>query len=193
MKDKDYKGGPVAAAFTLDNENSEILQVSISNSATESLRSPVTECMRHTDWNKMQEMRVELYEFPSLDPIPEINAENAEHYYADKLQPLVKEMGIEPTAVIHNTEVLYSMLNDVPIEVGKPDKAIRLRSDFAEQCKTFPDRIFDLIGTRALIKMPDGDEIRIGVAAGIGITLKVPKPPRHVPSVPSENGPKHGV
>ena len=140
--------------------------------------------------DKINDLRVELYQFPNLELLPEVNDQNSERYYRDEFLPVAKKLGIEPTAVIHTHEMVYAMLNGIPIEVGKPGNNIRQRSDYAEQCKSLPGKSLELPGKKLAIKMPEG-EIQINVN-GAAIVVAVPKQPSHVPSIPAPN-PKHEV
>ena len=180
--------------MAFDNRNDEILLMreSDTDAALTCFRLSLQDCLENAvEIDKINDSRVELYQFPNLDPLPEVNDQNSERYYRDEFLPLPKKLGIEPKAVIHTHEMVYAMLNGIPIEVGRPGNNIRQRSDYAEQCKSLPGKSLELPGKKLAIKMPEG-EIQINVDGG-AIVVAVIQQPRHVPAVSSESSPKHGV
>ena len=195
MKDRHYKGGPISAAFVLDSVNNDWVSfLMLTPTPDESLGIAAKTCMQQSmSINGIDDMRVVMYEFPALGPIPKPTKRNAQRYYHDLLMPVVDKLGLVPSAEIHSKEIAFAMLNDIPIELGKPENCIRQRSDYADFVKTFSGGFDELKGKDTPIILAPGEKVVVGLKTPVQISIDhACKKTHHIPSVPAPE-PKHGV
>ncbi len=161
--------GPVAAAVVLD-KNNKLQGMAITASQEESLMEALSSCMqRSVKIDSIEDMRVLLYDFPNLKPIPEIDPEAGESYYTDRLLPVINELGLTPSAKIQSRELAFAMMHDMQIDLNKPNDSIRLRSDLAQQYEAFSCGFIDLMGKDATILLSSGKEIEFGLKMDCGL------------------------
>lgn len=192
MKDDKYMGGPLSAAFVFDKEHNDRLQeLVISTSPEICLQETLSNCMMHSvRIDGVSDKRVVV---PDLDSIPEPTLVNSAYYYRELLMPVVTALELQPSVEIHSKEVVFAILNDLPIDLGDPKNGIRQRSDYADFVKSFSGGFIDLMGKGTTVKFPSGEEFGFGLQSAATLGMDESQGPKHkVPSVPSPK-PKHGI
>lgn len=189
MKNPNYHGGPVTGYFVLDKETGRLQNAQIQSvPQPQTLIDMMGECLYYGVTESSLGSRLLQCKFPDLDCVPEWNKDRVDTYYPDYLRPVLETKGIEPVE-IHSEEMLYCMLNDVPLRVGEPE-GVWCREDYAAQCETFPDRLPEIAGKVLRVELPDGQEAHIGLnSPALPEELLRPK---SVPAIPVESH-RHGV
>lgn len=164
MKDSNYDGGPVAGYFVLDNKTDRLQNARLTNnfSSSQEMVDMLGECLYYGIAGSDAGARMVRYDFPDLYCIPEWSKHTADIYYLN-LRSVLDEKGITPKVEIHSNEMLYCMLNNLPLRIdGDPSASVRLRDDYAEQCKTFPERLREIADKELQVLFPN-KEARIGL------------------------------
>ena len=168
MNNNKLKNGPVAAAFVFDGTDDRWLAMAGTPSPEASLSLILPECMCHSVLpDRVHDMRIIVYEFPSEASIPKPSRETAIRYYHDMLMPTVEKLGLNPSIDIHTQEIVFSLLNNIPIELNKPGNGIRQRSEYAEHCRSFRGGLSDVNGKGTTVVLPSGEKVGFGLKAGV--------------------------
>lgn len=115
--------GPVSVAFILNKElNDQVEHMAIAPSTEQCLQIALSNCMQSSvTTDGMGDKRVLEYEISDFDLVPMPTPENCTRYYREMLLPVVNKLGLKPTLEIHSKEVVFAIMNDIPIEVGNPE------------------------------------------------------------------------
>lgn len=194
MENNKLKNDPVVTAFVFDDTDDRLLEMNGTHALETCLSQTLPRCMQHAVMrDDIRDMRIVVYDFPTLDSIPQPSLENCDRYYHDLLLPAVDKFGLKPCVELHAQEVVFAMLHDLPIELNKPDKAIRHRSEYAEHCESFKGGFFDLAGKGVRVVLPSGEEIGFGLRTmslqGLGAILALK---RKAPAKENKS-PKHRI
>lgn len=194
MGNNKLKNAPIVTAFVFDNTDDRLLEIDGTHAVETCLAQAIPECMQHAVLiNGICDLRMVVYEFPTLDSIPQPSLENCDRYYRDLLLPAVDRLGLKPCVELHTQEIVFALLNDLPINLNKPDNAIRHRSEYAEHCKSFKGGFFDLMKKETTIVLPSGKEVCFGFSSsslqGLGVIsdLKRKTPAKE------DKSPKHRI
>lgn len=185
MKNPNYNGGPVTGYFVFDNKTDRMYNARLTQKLSQQdLIDMLTECLYYGIAESDSGARTVRYDFPDLDCIPQWSRDTADTYYPNQLRPALDEKGISAQVEVHSDEMLYCMLNSVPLQVGEPSESVRLRVDYPEQCTTFRERLPEIANKELRVLLPGDQEARIGLKdpAMLEELLR----PKSVPAIPAQ-------
>ena len=164
MENNKLKNDPIVTAFVFDDTDDRLLEMNGTHALETCLSQTLPRCMQHAVMKDgIRNMRIVVYEFPTLDSIPQPSLENCDRYYRDLLLPAVGKFRLKPCVELHAQEVVFAMLHDLPIELNKPGNGIRQQAGYAEHCRSFRGGFIDLMGKGTTVVLPSGEEVGFGL------------------------------